>query len=44
MARRSNSMDATSDRDFALEFTQALATLGLHISRFAEELTLLLHR
>lgn len=33
-------MDATSDRDFALEFTQALSTLGLHISRFAEELTL----
>src|SRR5580692_272772 len=27
-----NSMDATSDRDFALEFTQALSTLGLHIS------------
>jgi argininosuccinate lyase len=35
-----NSMDATSDRDFALEFTQGLATLGIHISRFAEELTL----
>jgi argininosuccinate lyase len=35
-----NSMDATSDRDFALEFTQAVATLGIHISRFAEELTL----
>ena len=35
-----NSMDATSDRDFMLDFTQALATLGLHISRFAEELTL----
>jgi argininosuccinate lyase len=35
-----NSMDATSDRDFLLEFTQALATLGIHISRFAEELTL----
>jgi len=35
-----NSMDATSDRDFALEFTQSVATLGLHISRFAEELTL----
>jgi argininosuccinate lyase len=35
-----NSMDATSDRDFALEFTQCLATLGIHISRFAEELTL----
>jgi argininosuccinate lyase len=33
-------MDATSDRDFALEFTQAIATLGIHISRFAEELTL----
>jgi argininosuccinate lyase len=35
-----NSMDATSDRDFMLDFTQALATLGLHISRFAEEITL----
>lgn len=35
-----NSMDATSDRDFSLEFTQALSVLGLHISRFAEELTL----
>ena len=35
-----NSMDATSDRDFALEFAQSLSTLGLHISRFAEELTL----
>ncbi len=35
-----NSMDATSDRDFILDFTQALSTLGLHISRFAEEITL----
>jgi argininosuccinate lyase len=35
-----NSMDATSDRDFAIEFTQHLSLLGLHISRFAEELTL----
>jgi argininosuccinate lyase len=35
-----NSMDATSDRDFMLDFTQAIATLGIHISRFAEELTL----
>ncbi len=35
-----NSMDATSDRDFLLEFTQCVATLGIHISRFAEELTL----
>jgi argininosuccinate lyase len=35
-----NSMDATSDRDFLLEFTQCLAGVGIHISRFAEELTL----
>jgi len=35
-----NSMDATSDRDFAIEFTQALTVFGLHVSRFAEELTL----
>ena len=35
-----NSIDATSDRDFALEFTQALSLLAIHISRFAEELTL----
>jgi argininosuccinate lyase len=35
-----NSLDATSDRDFALEFTQAVSVIGLHISRFAEELTL----
>jgi argininosuccinate lyase len=33
-------MDATSDRDFMLDFAQAATTLGLHISRFAEELTL----
>jgi len=35
-----NSMDATSDRDFLVEFTQCLATMGLHFSRFAEEITL----
>jgi argininosuccinate lyase len=35
-----NSMDATSDRDFMIEFTQALSVAGLHISRFAEEITL----
>jgi argininosuccinate lyase len=35
-----NSMDATSDRDFLLEFTQCLATMGVHLSRFAEEITL----
>jgi argininosuccinate lyase len=39
-APTANSLDATSDRDFLIEFTQALATLGVHISRFAEELTL----
>ncbi len=39
-APTANSMDATSDRDFAIEFAQAAATLGLHLSRFAEELTL----
>jgi argininosuccinate lyase len=35
-----NSMDATSDRDFMFDFAQAASTLGLHISRFAEEITL----
>ncbi|MFP5233979.1 MAG: argininosuccinate lyase [Acidobacteriota bacterium] len=39
-APTSNSMDATSDRDFAIEFVHSLSILGLHISRFAEELTL----
>jgi len=39
-APTANSMDATSDRDFALEFAQAASTLGIHISRFAEEITL----
>ncbi len=36
----SNSMDATSDRDFILEYLQALTLVGLHLSRFAEEITL----
>jgi argininosuccinate lyase len=35
-----NSMDATSDRDFALEFVQTLSVLGLHLSRWAEEMIL----
>jgi len=35
-----NSMDATSDRDFVLEYLQALTFVGLHVSRFAEEFTL----
>lgn len=39
-APTANSMDATSDRDFVLEFLQVLTTLALHASRFAEEITL----
>ena len=39
-APTANSIDATSDRDFALEFAQAASGLGIHISRFAEEITL----
>jgi argininosuccinate lyase len=39
-APTANSMDATSDRDFMLDFAQAASTLGIHISRFAEEITL----
>ena len=35
-----NSLDATSDRDFALEFVNALALVALHLSRLAEEMTL----
>ena len=35
-----NSIDATSDRDFAIEFVQALSLVALHLSRWAEELVL----
>src|SRR5262249_7323864 len=35
-----NSIDATSDRDFALEFVNALSLLSIHLSRWAEELIL----
>jgi argininosuccinate lyase len=35
-----NSIDATSDRDFAIEFVQAVALLGIHLSRWAEEMIL----
>jgi len=35
-----NSIDATSDRDFALEFVNALELLALHLSRWAEEMIL----
>jgi argininosuccinate lyase len=39
-APTANSMDATSDRDFVLEFLQVLTIIALHASRFAEEITL----
>lgn len=35
-----NSMDAVSDRDFALEFMSASSILMMHMSRMAEELVL----
>src|SRR5271165_2023655 len=33
-----NSLDAVSDRDFALEFLSALSIMAMHLSRFAEEI------
>jgi argininosuccinate lyase len=33
-----NSLDAVSDRDFALEFLAAAAIAAMHLSRFAEEI------
>jgi len=39
-APTANSMDATSDRDFAIEFAQALSILSVHLSRWAEEFIL----
>lgn len=35
-----NSIDATSDRDFAIEFANALSMLAMHLSRWAEEMIL----
>ncbi len=35
-----NSVDATSDRDFVLEFVANLSLLGVHLSRWAEEMIL----
>ena len=35
-----NSMDAVSDRDFAVELLAALALLGVHLSRLAEDFIL----
>jgi argininosuccinate lyase len=39
-APTANSVDATSDRDFALEFVNVLAILAMHLSRWAEEMIL----
>ncbi len=35
-----NSLDAVSDRDFVLEYLSIAAILGIHMSRFAEEIVL----
>jgi argininosuccinate lyase len=35
-----NSLDAVSDRDFAIEFTACSALIMMHLSRFSEELIL----
>jgi len=35
-----NSLDAVSDRDFALEYLFALATLAMHLSRISEDMIL----
>jgi argininosuccinate lyase len=35
-----NSLDAVSDRDFAIEFTAAASLIMMHLSRFSEELIL----
>jgi argininosuccinate lyase len=39
-APTANSIDASSDRDFVIEFANALALLALHLSRWAEEMVL----
>ena len=39
-----NSLDAVSDRDFAIEFTAASALVMTHVSRFSEELVLWMAR
>ena len=35
-----NSLDAVSDRDFALEYLSALSIMSIHLSRMAEELVI----
>jgi len=39
-APAANSLDAVSDRDFALEFLAAASICAMHLSRFAEELVI----
>jgi argininosuccinate lyase len=39
-APTNNSLDATTDRDFVLEFVNCLLLLSLHLSRWAEEMLL----
>ena len=39
-APTANSIDATSDRDFVIEFVSVLSLLALHLSRWAEEMLL----
>ena len=39
-APTANSMDATCDRDFVIEFANAAALLAIHLSRWAEEMLL----
>ena len=39
-APTANSIDATSDRDVVLEYLHVLTLVGVHMSRFAEEITL----
>ncbi|HZQ21425.1 MAG TPA: argininosuccinate lyase [Terriglobales bacterium] len=39
-APTANSVDATSDRDFAIEFVNGLSLLAVHLSRWSEEMLL----
>ena len=39
-APTANSVDATSDRDFVVEYVNALSLLAVHLSRWAEEMIL----
>jgi argininosuccinate lyase len=39
-APMANSLDAVSDRDFAIEFLSAASTCAVHLSRFAEEIVI----